>query len=355
MNQLIDIVQIPSRKPKPDPSSIGFGNHFTDYMFTMDFEETKGWYNPRIVPYESIILDPSSSVFHYGQAVLEGLKAFITIDNQICLFRPDKHIQRLNISSERICIPQVNEKLVLEALQQLIRLEKEWIPNLEGTSLYIRPFIIATEAQLGVKPSSQYKFVIILSPVGPYYSEQLKPVKIYVENDYARAVEGGVGSAKTSGNYAASLKAQEKAKQMDYDQVLWLDSKEKKYVEEVGSMNIFFKINGEVLTPKLNGSFLGGITRDSVIELLKYWDISVREERIPIEDIYKYYLKGELEEIFGTGTAAVISPIGELNWNNKRMVINNNKLGYLSQKLFEAITDIQLGKGYDKFNWTLKI
>ncbi|MGN7943183.1 branched-chain amino acid aminotransferase [Virgibacillus sp. 6R] len=355
MNQLIELIEITSRKDKPNPHSLGFGKYFTDYMFSMDYEDNKGWHSPRISPYEPLNLVPSASVFHYGQAVFEGLKAYRSSDNRILLFRPEKNIKRLNISSERISIPPLEEKFVLEAIKQLIKLEKEWIPNEEGTSLYIRPFIIATEPCFGVRPSNQYKFMIVLSPVGSYYSNQLKAVKIYVENHYVRAVKGGVGFAKTSANYAASLRAQIKAKQLGYEQVLWLDAIEKKYVEEVGNMNIFFKINGKVITPKLNGSILGGITRESVIELLRSWKIPVCEEDISIEDVYKSYCKEEVEEIFGTGTAAVISPIGELNWNENKMIINEYQTGDLSRKLYKTITDIQLGKEHDKFGWILEV
>ncbi|MBM7643947.1 branched-chain amino acid aminotransferase [Scopulibacillus daqui] len=355
MNQVIELVKTNEKKSKPSVGSLGFGKYFTDYMFVMDYTKDKGWHGPKITPYEPLVLEPSSMVFHYGQAIFEGLKAYKTKEGKVLLFRPDKNIRRLNLSCERISIPPLDEDVVLEAIKQLVDLEKDWIPDEEGTSLYIRPFIIATEPYLGVRPSEQYKLMVILSPVGSYYSGQLTPTKIYVEDKYVRAVPGGVGYVKTSGNYAASLKAQEEAEEQGYDQVLWLDAIEKKYIEEVGSMNIFFKVKGEVITPELNGSILGGITRDSVIQLLKHWGIPVREERISVEDVFNAYHNGELEEVFGAGTAAVISPVGELKWKDEHIIVNGNQIGDLSMRLYEAITNIQLGKEEDILNWTVEL
>ncbi|MGC4378675.1 branched-chain amino acid aminotransferase [Fictibacillus sp. Mic-4] len=355
MNQLIELIRAKENKEKLPAHALGFGKYFTDHMFVMDYNEDKGWHHPRITPYEPLVLDPSAMVFHYGQAIFEGLKAYRTPQGKALLFRPRKNIERLNLSCERMGIPTVDVELVLEAIQQLLELEKEWIPTEEGTSLYIRPFIIATEPYLGVRPAGQYKFMVILSPVGPYYSDQLNPVKIFVEDFYVRAVPGGVGYVKTAGNYAASLKAQTKAEELGYDQVLWLDAIEKKYVEEVGSMNIFFKVNGEVVTPQLNGSILGGVTRDSVIHLLKHWGVKVREERIPIDEIIKAHQNGELEEVFGTGTAAVISPVGELNYKGEKIIVNGYETGELSKQIYQSITNIQLGKEEDVFNWTVEI
>ncbi|MGE8203594.1 branched-chain amino acid aminotransferase [Heyndrickxia sp. NPDC080065] len=353
MNQVIELVKRKVKKEKPEVSELGFGKYYTDYMFSMDYQEGKGWHNAKITPYEPLSLDPSAMVFHYGQAVFEGLKAYKTKEGKVLLFRPEKNVARMNISCERISIPQVDEKMVLEAIEQLVDLERDWIPDQEGTSLYIRPFIIATEPCLGVRPSREYKFLVILSPVGSYYTDQLKPVKIYVDEEYVRAVPGGTGYVKTAGNYAASLRAQEKAEELGYEQVLWLDGIERKYIEEVGSMNIFFKINGEVVTPQLNGSILGGVTRDSVIQLLQYWGVPVREAQISIDEIYDAYIKGHLEEVFGTGTAAVISPVGELNWKNISMKVNGT--GELSARIYETITNIQLGKEKDSFNWIMEI
>ncbi|MGR0119916.1 branched-chain amino acid aminotransferase [Bacillus halotolerans] len=355
MNKLIEREKITSKKEKPDPSSLGFGKYFTDYMFVMDYEEEKGWHRPRLTPYAPIMLDPSSSVFHYGQAVFEGLKAYRTEDGRVLLFRPEQNIKRLNRSCQRMSMPPLDEELVLEALTQLVELEKEWVPREKGTSLYIRPFVIATEPSLGVKASKYYTFMIVLSPVGSYYGDQLQPINIYVEDEFVRAVNGGVGNAKTSGNYAASLQAQQKANELGYDQVLWLDAIEKKYAEEVGSMNIFFVINGEVVTPALSGSILSGITRASAIELIRSWGIPVREEKISIDDIYAASARGELTEVFGTGTAAVVTPVGELNIHGRTVIVNDRQIGEISKKLYQTITDIQLGKVKDPFHWTVEV
>lgn len=355
MKQEITFIQRKELKEKPEMDSLGFGKYYSDYMFVMDYHVENGWYDPRIIPYAPLTLDPAAMVFHYGQAIFEGLKAYKAVDGTIQLFRPEKNMKRLNDSCDRLCIPQIDERFLLRAIKQLIFTEKDWIPDGEGTSLYIRPFIFSTEPYLGVRPANQYKLLVILSPSGAYYGDQLSPVKIYVEEQYVRAVIGGVGHVKTSGNYAASMKAQEKAEANGFAQILWLDAKENKYVEEVGSMNIFFKINGEVVTPKLNGSILPGVTRDSVIELLKYWNIPVHEAKISIEEIFAAHERGELEEVFGAGTAAVISPVGELNWNERSITINDNKIGQLSQRIYEEITGIQLGKKVDPFNWTVKV
>lgn len=324
-------------------------------MFIMDYTESQGWHDARIVPYQPITLDPASMIFHYGQSVFEGLKAYVTKKEQVLLFRPDENFKRLNKSNDRLCIPHVDEDLALEALKQLIKIDREWIPTAEGTSLYIRPFVIATEPYLGVAPSDRYQFIIILSPVGSYYKEGIAPVKIAVESEFVRAVAGGTGTAKTGGNYASSLKAQQLSDSKGYSQVLWLDGVERKYIEEVGSMNIFFKIDGEVVTPSVNGSILEGITRKSIIELLKHWDMPVTERRISMEEIKQAYSEGKLEEAFGTGTAAVISPIGELFWNNEKMVINDGNTGEVSQKLYDTLTGIQNGTVEDPFGWAVEV
>ncbi|WP_411503854.1 branched-chain amino acid aminotransferase [Brevibacillus centrosporus] len=343
------------RKEKPASDKLGFGVHFTDHMFTMDYTEGKGWHDPQIVPYSPVTLDPAAMVFHYGQTVFEGLKAYRNKEDRAWLFRPDQNFKRLNRSLSRLSMPLIDEDFMLEALKQLVATEKEWIPTESGTSLYIRPFVIATEACFGVRASHTYKLIILLSPVGAYYAGGMKPVKIYVENHYVRAVRGGTGNAKTAGNYAGSLKAQEEAKEKGYEQVLWLDGIENKYVEEVGSMNVFFKVNGEVWVPELNGSILEGITRDSTIHMLKDWGLPVVEKRISMEDLYEAYTKGELEEAFGTGTAAVISPIGEMSWNEHKMVINNAQIGELTSKLYDQMTGIQYGLVEDKFGWSVEV
>ncbi|MBQ3047998.1 MAG: branched-chain amino acid aminotransferase, partial [Clostridia bacterium] len=323
----------------------------TDHMFVMDYNEQNGWHNAQILPYANISLDPASMILHYGQEVFEGMKAYRGEDNKIMLFRPEKNFERLNISNDRLCIPKLDEDFCLKALTTLIEIDKDWVPHDKGTSLYIRPFVIATQSGLGVHPAKEYKFIIICCPVGSYYKEGLNPVKIYVESEYVRAVKGGTGFIKSGGNYAASLKGQEKAEKLNYSQVLWLDGKEHKYIEEVGAMNVFFKINGIVVTPSLEGSILPGITRRSVIEVLKDWGVKVEERKISIDELVTAYENGMLEEAFGSGTAAVISPIGEFNYQGKIMIVNNNKIGNLSQKLYDYITDIQWGRIEDKYGW----
>ncbi|MBF0708920.1 branched-chain amino acid aminotransferase [Guptibacillus hwajinpoensis] len=354
MSTDLEIVKSTNLKAKPEKDQIPFGRTFTDHMFVMDYETEKGWFEPRIIPYEPITLDPAAMIFHYGQTVFEGLKAY-RADNRILLFRPEKNLQRLNLSSERLSIPHIDEERVMGYLKELISLEQDWVPSTPGTSLYVRPYIIATEPNLSVAPSHTYKLMIILSPVGSYFSGGLTPVKISVEDKFTRAVKGGTGMAKTAGNYSSAYQAQAKAYKDGNADVLWLDGVEKRYIEEVGSMNIFFKINGEVVTPELNGSILHGITRMSVIELLKKWDIPVTERKVSIEELYELSQKGQLEEAFGTGTAAVISPVGELNWAGKKMVINDHEIGELSQKLYDTITGIQTGKLEDTQNWTVSV
>lgn len=350
MNELrIELNQHPKQKPASD--QLSFGRYFTDHMFTMDFLEGTGWHNPKIVPYGPITMDPSAMVLHYGQEVFEGMKAYKTKDGEVVLFRPDMNLKRLNASSERLSIPQIDPQFVLEAIHRLIELEKDWIPEEEDHSLYIRPFIIATEPCLGVRASKEYKFLVILSPVGSYYKEGLNPVSIYVEDQYVRAVRGGMGAAKTSGNYAAGIKAQEEAKKLGYSQVLWLDGVEQKYIEEVGSMNVFFKIGGEVITPALSGSILAGITRDTVMTTLRSWGVPVTERRITVEELFEAGLHGQLEEAFGTGTAAVISPIGSMRWGDRAIEIANGQTGPLAKKLYNFITGVQRGDSEDPFGW----
>ncbi|MDQ1912811.1 branched-chain amino acid aminotransferase [Paenibacillus sp. GD4] len=351
----IQIQRTLHKKEKPNENQLGFGIYYTDHMFILDYSTERGWHDARIVPYQPITLDPAAKVFHYGQTIFEGLKAYRTEDGRILLFRPEQNFQRLNRSNERLSIPHLDESLALEALKQLVLVDQDWVPSAPGTSLYIRPYIIATQPALGVAPSTHYKFMIIMSPVGAYYAEGLNPVKIYVESDYVRAVKGGVGEAKTAGNYAAGLKAQEGATEKGYSQVLWLDGVHRKYIEEVGSMNVFFKINGVVHTPALNGSILNGITRKSIIQLLKHWNIPVEERTISIEEIYEAGRNGSLEEAFGTGTAAVISPIGELNWRDDKLTIRDGQTGELSGKLYDTLTGIQKGSTPDPFGWTVEV
>lgn len=351
----IKVTKTTAPKEKPPVDSLGFGVYFTDHMFVMDYTEGKGWHDPQIVPYGSVALDPSCMVFHYGQSVFEGLKAYKADDGGVLLFRPHSNMKRINISNDRLCIPQIDEEFAVEAIKELVQIDRDWIPEGKGTALYIRPFIFATDPQVGVHPAKTYKFFVILSPVGAYYKEGLNPVKIYVEDQYVRAVRGGIGFAKTAGNYAASLKAQAVAEEKGYTQVLWLDGVEKKYIEEVGTMNVFFKINGKVITPALNGSILAGITRDSSIAILKSWGVPVEERRLSIAEVYEAYDNGTLEEVFGTGTAAVISPVGELCWEGRKIEINNGEIGPLSQKLYDTITGLQSGKLEDTFGYTVRL
>lgn len=342
-------------KAKPDYNNLGFGKYFTDHMFVMNYTEGKGWYDARIVPYAPIELEPSAMVFHYAQEVFEGLKAYYTSDGRVLLFRPDQNMARLNHSNDRMGIPPIDEAFALEALKKLVQIDADWVPKQAGTSLYIRPFIIATDAALGVHAAKNYLFMIILSPVGSYYAEGLNPVKIYVEDQYVRAVRGGTGYAKTGGNYAASIKAQIVAEQQGYSQVLWLDGVERKYIEEVGAMNVFFKIDGKIFTPKLLGSVLPGITRKSSIELMKSWGLEVEERPIAVQEVIEAARAGKLEEAFGTGTAAVISPIGELYYEGEKIEINQGKIGPTAQKLYDVLTGIQWGEVEDTFGWTTEV
>jgi len=355
MGLKISVERTAAPKQKPAISELSFGKYFTDHMFIMDYNSGAGWHDPRIVPYQFIPLDPAAKVFHYGQTVFEGMKAYKTPEGPILMFRPYKNLQRLNRSNARLSIPSLDEGLIMEALKQLIKVDEDWIPSEQGTSLYIRPFVIATQATLGVSPSEQYQFMIILSPVGSYYDEGINPVSIYVESEYVRAVAGGVGNAKTGGNYAAGLKAQQEATEKGYSQVLWLDGVHRKYIEEVGSMNVFFKIGNNVITPALNGSILDGVTRDSVIRLLRHWNIDVVEKTISIDELVEAYRNGSFEEAFGTGTAAVISPIGELNWQGDKLTLNGGKTGPLAAKVYDFMTGLQRGLLEDPFGWIEEI
>jgi len=335
----------------PTDDQLGFGKIFTDHMFVMDYETGKGWHSPRIVPYGESPFLPATIVFHYGQAIFEGMKAFRTSENKIAVFRTKHYLNRFNRSADFLCIPRIDVEQVQTCLFKLLELEKDWIPGMTGTSLYIRPFIIATDKNIGVKVSNTYKLFIILSPVGAYYETGFNPVSIKVEDHYVRATKGGLGQAKTPANYAMSLAAQAEAHDAGFNQVLWLDAVHRKYVEEVGTMNIFFKINGEIITPELSGSILGGITRQTVLELTRNWGLKTKECQISIEEVFAANARGELEEVFGSGTAAVISPVGELSWKGQKIVINNNQTGEFSKKLFDFVTGVQYGSIADEYGW----
>mgnify|MGYP004636473399 CR=1 FL=1 len=351
----IKITKTTNPQPLPDESNLGFGKKFTDHMFVMNYTEGKGWHDARIIPFEKISLSPAAMVFHYGQEMFEGMKAYRGEDDKIYLFRPDMNAKRANKSNDRLCIPEIPEEDFVAAVKAVVDVDKRWVPHTEGTSLYIRPFIIATDEFLGVAPSKTYLFIIILSPSGAYYSSGLAPVGIWIEDEYVRAVKGGIGFAKTGGNYAASLIAQVKAHDEGFSQVLWLDGVDRKYIEEVGAMNIFFKINGKIVTPMLNGSILPGVTRDSVINLCKHWGMDVEERRISVEELLDAQHTGKLEEVFGTGTAAVISPVGKLRYKDEVMVIGDGNIGPVSQKIYDTITGIQWGKKEDPLGWRIEV
>lgn len=342
------------KKQKPDFNSLGFGKYFTDHMLVMDYADGK-WSEPEIVPYDNIGFSPATSVLHYAQGLFEGAKAYKTAEGKITAFRLEENFKRMNNSAKRLCMPQVDVQTVLNGLYELLKIESDWIPTNLGTALYIRPTMIGTDPVLGVHASKTYKFFIILSPVGAYYANGLKPTKIYVEDHYVRASIGGTGDAKCMGNYAASLIGGEKAQSMGYDQALWLDAAEHKYVEEVGAMNMFFVIGNEVVTPELVGSILPGITRKSSIELLRSLGYTVNERRISMDEIVKAYNDGELKEAFGTGTAAVVSPVGVIAYKGKDMIINNQEMGKITSILYDKLTGIQYGKYDDVFGWVNKI
>jgi branched-chain amino acid aminotransferase len=352
----IKVTLNPNPKAKPtDSSALGFGKIFTDHMFRWSWNSEEGWHNPRIVPFENLSIHPASTVLHYGSEIFEGLKAYRRADGKVQLFRPIENIRRMNNSAERLCLPQMPEEDFMQALIEFVRLEQDWTPSDKGTSLYLRPFMFGNDESLGVHAVHNAEFIIIASPVGSYYKEGLNPVKIMIEDQDVRAVRGGTGYAKCGGNYAASNRAGERAEQQGYSQVLWLDGVERKYIEEVGAMNVMFKIGGEIVTPKLTGSILPGITRKSCIELLASEGITVSERLLSVEELSNAMLDGTLEEAWGCGTAAVISPIGELCYKDHKYIVNNNEIGELSQHLYDTVTGIQWGEIEDKFGWTVEV
>jgi branched-chain amino acid aminotransferase len=342
-------------KVKPDENSLGFGQHMADHMFVMLYDDKIGWHNAAIKPYGNFSLDPAAMVLHYGQAIFEGLKAYRGKDDKIYLFRPTDNLKRMNVSAARMCMPEIPVDFVYSAMKKLVDLDKDWVPRADGATLYIRPTMVASEAGLGVRPAKRYIFFIINCPVGAYYPEGFNPVKIFVTDKYVRAVAGGVGNVKTAGNYAASIMAAVEAQKQGYTQVLWLDAVERRYIEEVGTMNIFFLIDNELITPPLSGSILPGITRDSVLRLTKDWGLKVSEKKISIDDVLTANEKGNLQEIFGTGTAAVISPVGQLNYKGRVCTINNGKTGELAQKLFAELQAIQNGYKKDPYGWVVEV
>lgn len=351
----IKIVNTTTPKTKPDYSKLGFGQYFTDHMFMIDHTDELGWHDARIVPYGPLDLDPAAMVFHYAFEYFEGMKAYHCQDGKVRLFRPYANAARMNTSADGLCMPPLPEEDFVKAVTALVRVDKDWIPTAPGTALYIRPFTIATEPALGVRKANAHRFIIILSPVGSYYSGGLAPVKIHVEDTFVRAVKGGTGAIKCGGNYAASIKAQVKAKEKGYAQVLYLDGVEKTFVEEVGAMNVMFQIGDEVVTPPLCGTILPGITRDSCLQLLKSWGVKVSERPIGVQELFDAAKEGTFKEMFGTGTAAVISPVGELGYKGEDILINNGEIGSLSQRLYDTLTGIQCGRIEDPFGWTVVV
>jgi len=338
-------------RAKPPADQLGFGQVFTDHMFVLDYSEPEGWHGARVIPYAPLSLEPAAAVFHYAQEAFEGLKAFRQPGGRVVLFRPERNCSRLREAAARLCMPDVDPDLHLQAIETLVDVDRDWVPDAPGTALYVRPTLMATEPFLGVRPARNYSFFIILSPVGAYYREGLNPVKIWVERNYTRAARGGLGAVKAGANYAASLLAAREAQKRGYSQVLWLDAREHRYCEEMGVMNLFVRIGDEVVTPPLDGTALGGITRDSVLTLLRDWGITARERTLSIDELDSAYATGKLREVFGCGTAAVISPVGELGIDDRKLVINEGRIGELSQRLYDAITGIQYGKIADPHGW----
>ncbi len=338
------------------PENLIFGRTFSNHIFEVDYDQALGgWNSPKIKKTNNVSMSPAAMVLHYGQAIFEGLKAFKREDGTIAMFRPDKNIERMNNSAKRLCMPEIDNELFMKALKELVALDKGWVPTKEGYSLYIRPVMYAHDPFLGVRPGENYKFIIMLSPVGPYYPEGFKPVPIMVTDKYVRAAAKGVGACKCAGNYASSLLAQADAKKEGYTQVLWLDAIEQKYIEEVGTMNIFIHLKDEVVTPRLTGSILPGVTRISVIQILKDWGYNIVERDISIDEVAEAYDKGELLEIFGTGTAAVISSLSKLKYNDKIIQFSDNEAGELGKKLYTEITDIQYGRKEDRHGWMVRV
>src|SRR5947209_7272694 len=355
MNDAIRITRTATKKEKPKDKDLAFGNVFTDHMFVADFQEEKGWYDPRVEPYGPFSLDPATAVLHYGQSLFEGLKAFRGTDGKIRLFRPQKHVERLNRTAVRMSIPPLDPEMILRSWTTVVDVDRDWVPSSVGTSLYIRPTIVASEPFLGVRPAKEYLYYVIMSPVGPYYPQGLAPTKIKVVDNYVRAVAGGLGEAKTSANYAASLYAAEEAKHEGFTQVLWLDGVHHKYLEEVGTSNIMLKIADEVITPPLHGTILAGVTRDTALTLMSDWGLRVSQRQISIDEVIAAAHKGALKEVWATGTAAVISPVGELTYKSERIVVNGGRIGELSQKLYDTIVGIQYGTAPDTHGWMLAV
>jgi branched-chain amino acid aminotransferase len=354
----ITVVPLKEQELKPlftNPEELGFGKVFTDRMFTMEYKEGIGWHNPTIRKYEPLSMDPATLVLHYGQEIFEGMKAFAGPDEQILFFRPEENVRRFNRSARRMSMPELKEEDMLQAIVDLVRLEKRWIPRTRGAALYIRPALIASEVGLGVRPSKEYLFFIILSPVGPYFKQGFRPVDLWVTDNYVRAVEGGVGEAKTGGNYAASLLAKREAQEKGYNEVLWLDARERKYIEEVGAMNICFVIDGVITTPLLDGAILAGITRKSVLQLASHLGYPIAERKIAIAELMEGIQSGRVSEAFGVGTAASIAPVGAIGYQDRKLVINGGEVGPVAHLLYRELQAIQYGEKKDLFGWVLAV
>ncbi len=355
MTTAIPVTRTRTPKIRPDDSTLAFGRAFTDHMFVMDYHHGRGWHDPRVVPYAPLVMDPATSVLHYGQAVFDGLKAFRGDDGVIRLFRAERHAARLNKSCAALCIPQLDVALVRESFEAIVAADHAWVPSLPGTSLYLRPTVIATDVMLGVHPAHSYTYFVICSPVGAYYKEGVKPVRILVSDNHVRAVKGGLGEAKTAANYAASLSAQAEAEAAGYTQVLWLDGVERRWIDEVGTMNIMMRIGDEIITPPLAGTILDGVTRNSSLTLLRDWGLRVTERQISIEEVMAAGRDGTLREIWGTGTAAVVSPVGELGYQGQKLVVGNGETGSVTQRLYDAIVGLQYGRAADPHGWLSEV
>lgn len=352
----IQLQDLAKRHPKPaDESKLVFGKVFSDHMFLMDYRDGQGWMDARVVPYQNLELDPSAMVLHYGQGIFEGLKAYRWKDGSIHLFRPAKNWARFNRSALRMCMPEVDEAFHFKLVETILKIDKDWIPHSKGSSLYLRPTMIASEPHLGVRPASEYIYFFITGPVAAYYAEGFNPVTIYVSDEFVRSVKGGLGEAKTMANYAASLYAAEYAKKKGFTQVLWLDGVERRYIEEVGTMNICFRLKDEIVTPPLTGSILPGVTRESVIEMARSWGIKVTERPITIDEVVDTVRSGDMKEIFGTGTAAVISPVGLISFKEKSYQVQDGKVGEMSLRLYDEIVGIQYGEKEDKYGWVYNL
>ena len=352
----ITITKTTAPRPKPeDPRKLGFGTVFTDHMFVMDYDGDQGWHDARIIPLEDLQLHPGAAVFHYGAEVFEGLKAYRTAGGSVQLFRPADNMQRMRDSAERIQLPDFDAEFMLKAMLKLVEIGQDWVPAVDGASLYVRPFEICTDVDLGLHTITHAKMVIILSPVGSYLGGGLRPVNSMIEDTDVRAVRGGTGYAKCGGNYAAANRAAAKAEKLGYEQVLWLDGVNRRYIEEVGGMNVMFKIGGKVVTPKLTGSVLPGITRRSCIQLLRDKGVEVEERLISVDELMDALAAGQVEEAWGCGTAAVISPIGSFAYQDKHYVVNNREIGPWAQDLYDTLTGIQWGKSDDPYGWIVKV